>query len=395
MRSAKGIGSPLSALALFCLLAACAHGPPRPDEGKVREFASHGYTTEESYPTTTTLLSWANPDGTFDAAVTVPSKAASFPLVIYLPALGEGRDAGAVWRMGWAQAGYAALAIQPLLDDATAWSSDRARAGEFAALARGRYAGKIMAARVDALAAALTDLRRRHDEHEAPFDRIDLSRIAVTGYDLGAYTAMAIAGEHIRDAQPPAVPIQPHAVIAFSPYADFSGAGFATRYGDMRLPVLLVTSDTDADPLGVVTSPSVREAPFQYMPAGDKYLLRLWGVPHRTLAGTLEPEAGDEARAERSPAGEGQGGSRGGGQGRRRGAGLGPMGAGPPGSGEAATTLTGTRLTATAQAIDVAAIRSVTTAFLDAYVKGDPVAREWLARDASRWIGEHGELRKK
>lgn len=43
----------------------------------------------------------------------------------------------------------------------------------------------------------------------------------------------------------------------------------------------------------------------------------------------------------------------------------------------------------------VAAIQGLTTAFLDAYVKSDPIAREWLARDAVRWIKDAGELHAK
>ena len=49
----------------------------------------------------------------------------------------------------------------------------------------------------------------------------------------------------------------------------------------------------------------------------------------------------------------------------------------------------------TAQAIGVIAIQGVTTAFLDAYVKNDPIALEWLGKDASRWIKNRGEIRKK
>jgi hypothetical protein len=49
-------------------------------------------------------------------------------------------------------------------------------------------------------------------------------------------------------------------------------------------------------------------------------------------------------------------------------------------------------LSATGRAIDAAAIEAVTTAFLDAYVKRDAIAAEWLGRDAPRWIGERGEL---
>jgi hypothetical protein len=38
-------------------------------------------------------------------------------------------------------------------------------------------------------------------------------------------------------------------------------------------------------------------------------------------------------------------------------------------------------------------VQGLSTAFLDATVKRDPVAREWLERNATRWLAEVGEFR--
>ena len=51
--------------------------------------------------------------------------------------------------------------------------------------------------------------------------------------------------------------------------------------------------------------------------------------------------------------------------------------------------------TVTEKALYVAMVKSVTTAFLDVYLKHDSFAQEWLARDARRWIGTNGELERK
>jgi hypothetical protein len=37
-------------------------------------------------------------------------------------------------------------------------------------------------------------------------------------------------------------------------------------------------------------------------------------------------------------------------------------------------------------------VQGVTTAYLDATVKSDPVASEWLTRDANRWLGGSASL---
>lgn len=38
------------------------------------------------------------------------------------------------------------------------------------------------------------------------------------------------------------------------------------------------------------------------------------------------------------------------------------------------------------------AIERTTVAFLDAYLKNDALAREWLTRDCERWLGVLGRL---
>jgi len=41
------------------------------------------------------------------------------------------------------------------------------------------------------------------------------------------------------------------------------------------------------------------------------------------------------------------------------------------------------------------AAQDISTAFLDAFVKDDPTARDWLAARAPRWLGDNGGLRQK
>ena len=40
-------------------------------------------------------------------------------------------------------------------------------------------------------------------------------------------------------------------------------------------------------------------------------------------------------------------------------------------------------------------VEQVTTAYLDAYLKDDPIAQEWLQRNASRWIGPRAQWQMK
>lgn len=388
----------------LAFLAGCSSPPiQRPDETKVKQFAGLGYQADDHFGIATTYANWISAYLDFDVALTVPAKPGPFPLVIYLPALGETRSAGETWRTFWAQSGYAVLSLQPLADDALAWSSALARKGDFALLARQRYSPKVMADRLDALQSALSELNRRHSSGEAPLDKIDLSRVAIAGYDVGAYTAMAIAGESIRGVAGPVLPFPIRAVIALSPYSDFSGAPFDERYAGIHGPVLSITSDNDTDTLGLVTSPAIRRAPFETMPGGSKYLLTMSGIPHAGMSG-----GGPKSDAGRAgtPPGQSESGpnpgagdrsqdraSRGGH--RRAGAsGSGVVDAGRSGGARPAR-FRDAGLSPTSLAIGEAAIQGVTTAFLDAYVKEDAIAREWLDRNASRWLRDRGEIKRK
>lgn len=415
MRDLRRLGS-LSLV--IALMAGCAasRSDPKADDAQVKQFSGRGYLTDDQYGVATSSASWPCGGAACDVALTVPSKPGRYPLVIYLPGLGEGPIAGEAWRTAWTRAGYAVLSLQPLAEDAGAWSSARARTGDFALLARERYSGKAMSERLGALHDALRQLARRHAAAEPPLERVDLSRIAVAGFDLGAFTAMAIAGEDVRDVVVPQLPVSIRAVIALSPYASFSGPSFASRYGAIRLPVLSLTSDADGDALGVVTGAHLRRAPFEHMPAGDKYLALLAGMPHGVFSGASTAPAGEpdhrpaDSRSPSRPAGPtgGRGGS--GGHGHFSGASA--AAAGSHGSDSSGRRSAGRadgghgdhgapaenlrqRASPTELAIGVAAVQAISTAFLDAIVKEDKIAREWLEKDASRWLQGKGELRRR
>lgn len=395
----------LTALTLaMALLSGCAgRGPAKPDETRVKQFAGRGYQPDQRYEARTTDLT-LNAGRPLDATLALPQGQGTFPLVVYLPAMGEGRRAGAAWSDAWARSGYAVLTLQPLGEDAGAWSSPSARAGDFLSLAHARYSAQAMGARLDTLGLALADLARRQGHpgpDDAPLARIDLTRVAIAGYDLGAYTAMAVAGEEVRGvATPPALPVQVAAVVALSPYADFSGVALSQRYTRIKGPVLSVTGNNDGDATGLVNTASLRRAPYEYMPAGGKYLLTLADLPHSGFAGgTGRQDAG--AQGERRPSepaaapevgddGRSQGGGSSSGRSRRKGGGQGDSGSRAGGRSGAQGGMS-----ATNQAVDVAAIQGLTTAFLDAYVKDDSIAREWLEKDAARWVKDIAELRRK
>lgn len=49
----------------------------------------------------------------------------------------------------------------------------------------------------------------------------------------------------------------------------------------------------------------------------------------------------------------------------------------------------------TLQALEASAVQGVSTAFLDAYLRQDATAQEWLQKDAPRWLGDKGRLERR
>lgn len=255
--------------------------------------------------------------------------AAGSPVVVYLPGLGQGSEAGQRWATVWAQAGYTVLALQPLEADAAAWRSDLSRTGEFRELGLLHYGDAL---RADRLAA----LRRLLPALQAAQPALDWRRAALAGYETGAQTALDARGD---------APWR--AVIAISPPAMQPPAGGAAT--------LIVTSDVDQDPLGLLHRPTERRQAFDALPAGSAWLANLGGVSHATLAGTLAPE-GWHAQDQR--------------QGRMGGGGMGARGGGPqgPAGGPARGPRSGSA-TEAAQS-DLGQGLALSRAFLDAQLRG-------------------------
>jgi len=172
--------------------------------------------------------------------------------------------------------------------------------------------------------------------------------------------------------------------------------------------VLLATATDDSDSFGVVTTLAARTAPFTYMPAGDKYLLLLTGGSHRELSGDQrgEPEeaagprqGGAGGRPDGAPggaAGRGMppGGAQGGPEDGRGGRGspggsIGGASGGPPGASGM------NRQGSADNPRHAIAVQRISVAFLDAILRRDAIAGEWLERDVEAWLGDLGELRRK
>jgi dienelactone hydrolase len=382
---------------LLLALAACAGDRSRGTAGSsAAEAGVAAYSPAEDDAVRTRQHSWPLSGGTVKVLLSVPARPRSLPLVIYVPGLGESNGAGERWRRAWSVAGYAVMSVQPLPEDEAAWTSELARTGEFKALAREHYSVSATRRRVRALEAIADEARRRSRAGEEGWDRIDWERVAIAGFDLGAYTALAFARDHEHAAEAAAPQLRLRAALALSPYASVSTPERDAPGGAGLLPLLAVTSDADGDPLGVVAAGERSDRPFDRMQGPDDYLLLMGGLTHASLSGSAAAErpAEDRASAGLPAADSSPSGDSGGRQSRAR---HGPAG-GPTAVAKNHRASTGGSSDIGLSPADTRArmeeAQRVSTAFLDAYLNGDARALDWLAATASRWLGPTGALRR-
>ena len=428
---------------LMALAAACSlwnrQGPVDRDK-EMKRFTHDGGYAGQDFTVSSTRETWPHDDIPIEVSIAIPNAPGKLPVVVYLPGTGEDTEQGALWRGPWAQAGFAVVTIQPKEYGEALWARQKAKPGDFKAVGRTVFSRHSLENRVSQVRWTLDRLAARIHGGNGRYANLDMGRMALVGYDLGAQTALAWVGEKTGLALPAALP-QFRAAIVISPHADPAWENVAGRYADIRLPLLLVGSEQDHDPAKIST-PESRKSIWNGMPPGDKHLLLFARANHRLLSGTMNNslfwsevigpiihergrspsgDSGDydgktgatsspgkgwlgsistrfntgraaldyDAKAGATSRGEGGGGGNGRGSGN-------PMNPDAGGGGRRERNWDEEfrqeeLAIQTHAARQMAIVVSVTTAFLDATLKESQDARDWLADDAQAWLKEQAE----
>jgi uncharacterized membrane protein YgcG len=400
-----------SLLTSALLLSACSSSPPKSAlTTPVSSLHGKGYESEIFTQEHVTHAQWEHGDERLNVSLHVPAQPGHFPLVIYLPGLGDSADDAASLQSQWAQSGYAVLSIQSARTGPAVFGSASARTGDFRALAAQNYTRTALQQRLDQLDWVVLELihqQKTASPDSENFSRISTDDIVIAGFDIGAQTAQAIGGEALGEIKLPDNLRNVRGLILLSPYAEFGGAPFNTRYQKLQLPVLTVSSPEDVDAFDFATNPALRRHVFESIPAGNKYSLELSYASHEVIGGghdhsslfgpredpdTKRSSSGQNRRG--PPGGGGPGGGASGGP--SGGSGGGPGGGGMPsakpsgdGPGDRAE---GKLPEASGQEDQSSILRAVTLAYLDATLRQDDIAVQWLYRDANRWMNTGGKL---
>jgi hypothetical protein len=337
----------------------------------IQEYLKTAYQPGEHYKLDGFTTHWAWGSHQVNVSLLLPSGQKNLPLILYLPGLGEGVGKGELWRQSWADAGYGVLTLQASRDDHSIYNSADAQDGAFRMIAQKAFSDAALSARVQEVDWVLSEVRRRGLAGEAGFSALDTQRVVVAGFDLGAQTAAALAGER-TPGQPRAVNWRPQAAILLSPYVE--GGADPARFGQIDTPLLSVTGPQDEDTFSWVATAGQRLDLFNGLGASGGYQLTLADVTHQGLSGSTSTLESDEG----SPPAPAKTGGRGGKH--------------PHAQAKAQTRKHADPVFDRRQAASVAA---VSTAFLDARVKQSSTAQQWLTQQAPQWLGPQDRLAQK
>ncbi|MFT3713556.1 MAG: hypothetical protein QM817_38355 [Archangium sp.] len=299
----------MSALVLFCLLAAPPYDPLAVDAAAKVE--AQVFTVKD-----------AKRDGR-ELPIRVyfpPGVKSAAPVLLFSHGLGGSNENDVFLAEHWARRGYVAVFVQHPGSDTSVWK-DLPPGKRMASMRKAASVENFML-RVSDIPAVLDALTSWNaaDGH-ALKGRLDLDHVGMSGHSFGAITTQAVSGQQFALGSFTEPRIK--AAVAFSPSLPKRGTA-EEAFGKVSTPWLLMTGTNDGSPIGDTTAES-RRGVFKALAAGSKYELVLDGAEHsafsdRALPGDQKPRNPNHHRV----------------------------------------------------------MRAFTTAFFDAYLRGDAAARAWL-----------------
>jgi dienelactone hydrolase len=213
--------------------------------------------------------------------VYLPPEKTPAPVVLFSHGLGGCRADYAYLGRHWALRGYVVVFLEHRGSDGPLRKDDLPAPGS-SREKRGAGARNFLL-RVRDVSTVLDRLEQwNRSEGHALTGRLDLGRIGIAGHSLGATTAQAVAGQAISRGALSYVDPRVKAAIALSPGYPGRGRDPKEAFGSVKIPWMLMTGTRDGD----VKS---RMAVFVALPPGGKYELVLSGAGHGVFTDRILP----------------------------------------------------------------------------------------------------------
>ena len=267
--------------------------------------------------------------------VYLPIEVKAAPVVLFSHGLGGSRENNPYLGRHWSARGYVVVFVQHPGSDESVWRG-QGPARIPMAMKQAANAQNFMLRAAD-IPAVLDQLERWNAQSDhALHGRLDLAHVGMSGHSFGAVTTQAVSGQSMLGSAR-LTDSRIKAAVMMSPSVPAAGSP-ERAFGSVKLPWLLMTGTKDVARIGAMNiggDLDSRLGVFPALPPGDKYELVLKDAEHgafgeRALPGeSMEPNPNHHR-----------------------------------------------------------VILALSTAFWDAYLRGDAAAKTWLAGDGPRMVME-------
>jgi predicted dienelactone hydrolase len=278
----------------------------------------------------------AKRDRALPIRVYLPATTQAAPVVLFSHGLGGSCQNNPYLGKHWSARGYAVVFVQHPGSDESVWRGQRPAQIPMAMKQAANLENFML--RVADIPAVLDQLTRWHaDEAHALRGRLDLTRVGMSGHSFGAVTTQAVSGQSLPVGGARFTDPRIKAAVAMSPSVPAAGSP-ERAFGNVTMPWLLLTGTKDVARIGGMTlggELDSRLGVYPALPPGGKYELVLHEAEHGAFG-------------ERSLPGEG----------------------------------------ANRNPNHHRVILALSTAFFDAFLKGNPEAKAWLNGEGPRTVME-------
>ena len=288
---------------------------------------------------TATLLDWHDASRSRPVPVKIYAPATGagpFPVIVFSHGLGGSRNGYEYLGRHWASWGYVSVHVEHLGSDTAAITKGgrmRKNLQEAAGDTRNAVARPLDVRFV------LDQLEKLNQGGSPLSHRLDLTRVGMAGHSFGSWTTMAVAGQRFGQETNFTEPRFKAAIAMSTPVP--KQKDYDRVYRDVHIPILHMTGTEDDSPVGE-TKAAERRIAYDHIQGVDQYLVTFQGGDHMVFSGRLF-----QTERPKDP-------------------------------------------------VFHSLILQGTTAFWDAYLKGDAAARDWLARGGyAAVLGADGKLEEK
>jgi predicted dienelactone hydrolase len=266
----------------------------------------------------------------------LPATKLAAPVVLFSHGLGGSCQNNPYLGKHWSARGYVVVFVQHPGSDESVWRGQRPAQIPMAMKQAANLENFML--RVADIPAVLDQLTRWNaDEAHALRGRFDLTRVGMSGHSFGAVTTQAVSGQSLPVGGPRFTDPRIKAAVAMSPSIPAMGNA-AQAFSSVKIPWLLMTGTKDVVRLGGISlggDAESRLGVYPALPPGDKYELVLKDGEHGAFGDRALPGEGRQQNPNHHRV-----------------------------------------------------ILALSTAFWDAFVKGDAEAKAWLNGDGPRAVME-------